>query len=317
MRTSSVWLLCVAACVTGCKHSDRVINLAASQIEVVQPKVMWTDRTPVAYSRDGTRIALLTTEIPGSIEVLDLPSMSIIASADLTEKSEFGGPMFSLDGNRLMLGAIREGDPTPYALNLQSNDLEQMETKVDPRFIIASYNYDRTIMVDQPFNMSEADEKERTLVLTASGHGFEIPPDAKWGFDQFGVLWSKSGGTWTRITRQGESTRGSAPKGALVPDQSKVRGSLELRSTSTEMEFKGATARVTSIWLWDHKAVPFNGSDSYQAALVFTGPDVDAFFFGFGFVPGQNLVHVVSSQGSYLIPFETKYPPSVPPPATK
>lgn len=316
---SFVWLLCVAACVSGCSRADRVINRADGAIKVGPPKVMWTDRMPVAASRDGTRIALLlTTDAAGSIEVLDFPSMRVIARTDLTEKSEFAGPLFSLDGSRLMLGAIREGDPTPYALNLQSNDLEKMDTKADPVFVAARCNYDRTIMVDAPF-LPDPTGKKPTPVLTASGHGFEIPSDARWGFDQFGVLWSKSAGTWTRITREGESTLGSAPKGGLVPDQSNVRGSLELRATSANMEFKGATARVSSIWMWDHKAIPFPDDPqsmrghSYQAALVFTAPDIDSF----GFVPGQDLVYIVSSQGNYLIPFETKDAQSVPPPATK
>ncbi len=75
---------------------------------------------------------------------------------------------------------------------------------------------------------------------------------------------------------------------------------MHLRDTSTEMKYQGATAYVSCIWLSDDRAVPSTGNDSYRAALAFVGPDVSAY----GFVPAKKLIYVVSSQGTYLIPYK-------------
>lgn len=81
-----------------------------------------------------------------------------------------------------------------------------------------------------------------------------------------------------------------------------------VRSTSV---FKEAKAYLSCVWLTHDLAVPYTRSikgkiikikQPYKAALAFAGPDV----VEFGFLPGRDIIYVISMSGTYLVPYRLR-----------
>jgi hypothetical protein len=126
-----------------------------------------------------------------------------------------------------------------------------------------------------------------------------IPLGAEAGFDQYGNAWFGVGNAWTMVDRAGKQTRASSSP-FLVADQTTDRGSMHLRLTEQEMKYQGASAFVGSVWLSHDRAIRSSKGRRASAALIYAGADV----ITYGFVPGRDMVYVVTATGSFLIPWK-------------
>jgi hypothetical protein len=115
-------------------------------------------------------------------------------------------------------------------------------------------------------------------------------------FDQFGNAWARVDGAWLMLGSQQPPERRSRPPKYLVNDQIILRGSMQLVEQKRTLIRKGSEAFVSTIWL-DHAAA----IGEKRSAVVFAGLDV----YYFGFVPKQDLICVLTFDGTYFIPIET------------
>lgn len=303
----------------GCSGSSRTVNLGSKEITTQTPIQLSHNSVsqvlPIAASPDGTRIAMITSIGPdeGHIDVIDVDTQQNLGKLDINGEGE-GTPMFSLDGTILYLGT-GEGY---VAWNYATGERRKVTDK-PPRagvgiFDASGWNYDRTIAIAIP---TEGRDSRKQLmpgqVAVVGGFTQEIAFGQQSGFDQYGNAWFGKGTEWTKVDRSGQATKVQTYPKYLARDQSMDRGSMHLRATQTDMRYKDGHAAVTCIWLTDDKATPYSEwvrgklvkvSQPYQAAVVFAGPDV----FRYGFLPGRNLVYVVSNFGCYLVPFTVEAP---------
>jgi hypothetical protein len=179
---------------------------------------------------------------------------------------------------------------------------------------VTGWNSDRTIGIryPKPTFVSIRQKAPRDSIpgeIVAGGSvSYEIPPDNKAGFDQFGHAWFGNESSWTEVDRAGRETKRRTKPTYLVHDQTEDRGSMQLRATRSVMNFNGSKAYICCVWLCDDRASVMkrisNGKlvrdpDASKAALIFAGPDVLAY----GFFPGRNMAYVVCAGDSYLVPF--------------
>ena len=298
-------LTLAAAALAGCRSSDRDILLADSELQV-QPAVQLPAGTiPIAVNREGTRLALVrqinAREDAAELLVIDVDTQETLGHVELTSASGTT-PVFSLDGLTLRYDAgskkmvnnvdwdFAAGTSTPVGYEPHSVPLLRS-------FASSGWNYDRTIGILYPSN--ESGNRKDGQIGLAEAAPVTIPFGETAGFDQFGNAWFGVGNAWTMVDRSGKQTRASASP-FLVADQTTDRGSMHLRMTEQEMRFQGASAFVGSVWLSHDRAIRSNQGRRASAALVYAGADV----LTYGFVPGRDMVYVVTATGSFLIPWK-------------
>jgi len=299
----------------GCAGSSRTVHLKSGDLTTETPIQLDRNSFPIAASPDGSRIAFLddTNRRSNSLRVLDTDTLRVVGSLTTGENAAGSGngtTMFSLDGKTLF---FPESDA--YVAWDYSKSTTVQISKLGPtasEFGLmggTGWNGDRSLAILFP-DRSPGHRITPGQVAAAGNVVHTIPPADRAGFDEFGNAWFGSGRRWTKVDRHGVGTEETSSPGYLTPDQSKDRGSMHLRDTHAEMKYKDGTAAITCVWLTDDRAVPYPpqkpgdravyiGQDSFRAAVVFAGPDI----LDYGFLPGRNLVYVVSQFGSYLVPF--------------
>jgi|GEM_PF-3878888 len=312
-------LLATLLCSIGCQGSSRTVNLGAKEITTDTPIQLDRDSMPFAFSPDGGRIALGRNGAPGRaiVTVLETDSQKKLGDLDIPNGGA-GSAIFSRSGADLYLGADDGYVAWNYATGTQRKIARKGPDVQPSRFFdFDGWNYDRTIAIAYPQPPRPKPKKPSIELGGGEGPGqvalagnitFEIPTDQTAGFDQYGYAWFGKGKSWTRIDRSGQATHARNRPQSLAHDQTRDRASMHLTATNTGMNYKDGQANVFCIWLTDDRAVPYVGivkgrkvplPQAYQAAVVFAGPDV----LDFGFVPGRNMVYVVSGFGNYLVPF--------------
>ncbi len=306
---ANFWLLSIviltAAGLTGCRGSSRHVSLGQWVLETKTPIQLDRQSVPFAVSSDGGRLAL-QTDSPlkegATITVRETDSGKSLGTMDVAKLGQ-GTPIFSRDGKTLCLSTEQGYIGWTYATD------ERVKLPSSPRADPAEgWNYDRSLAIDRPSrpNLKPNEYPSPGQVVLPMGHVVPIPAGSKAGFDQFGDAWFGKPGNWTRVTRAGFATRGHTKAPTLAGDQTRNRGSLHIASTVTTMKFRDEMAYVTCVWLThDHPQARPSPPGSKperpsKAAVLFTGADV----LYYGFIPGRNLVLVVSSFGCYLVPFQ-------------
>jgi hypothetical protein len=113
-------------------------------------------------------------------------------------------------------------------------------------------------------------------------------------FDQFGNAWAKVAGSWLMLGSRQAPVKRSEPPKYLVMDQVVFRGSMQLVDQKQTLIRKGSEAFVSTIWL-DHASA----IGQRRSAVVFAGLDV----YYFGFIPKQDLICILTSDGTYFVPY--------------
>ena len=271
----------------GCRTADRTILLDKGRVEVLPPMFLAHDRVPIAASRDGKHVAVLEGET--KISVLHLDSLELVAETPIPKDSK-STPIFSPDGKELLLDQ-QEGR---VAWNFTTGAKRKLEGPSAKVSIVHGYgvgwNVDRTI------GYTLSTDAKAGQAMFATGLTKPVPPKARVGFDPRGRIWING----TGFDREGAVVKfdGDPPKLYLVPDQSRVRGSMHLEAVDTLSEYKGASAPITCIWLTHDRTRATRGKK--RPALIYAGADV----FQWAFVPGRNMVCVFTSVGSYFVPFK-------------
>lgn len=302
----------VAATLAGCRSSHRSILLAESELQIQPAVQIPLGLVPVAVNRDGTRLALVrpSDRLGGDAELLvvDVDSMKTLGSAELSSTSA-ATPTFSLDGKTLHYdaGSEREGNRAGsrnYVAWDYANDVtsplpyEPHQVPLLKELGYGGWNYDRTIGIRRP--TASTGQRVDGQIGLAEATPVRIPFGSSSGFDQFGNAWFGTGNRWTMVERSGKQTQASASP-FLVIDQTTDRGSMHLRLTENEMKYQGASAFVGSVWLSHDRAIRSSKGRRVPAALVYAGADV----LTFGFVPGRDMVYVVTATGCFLISWKS------------
>lgn len=299
--TPLLGLAVLIACVfvTGCERSSRQITLGRKVIETQTPIQLDRRSIPIAASPDGSRIALEVDregDQGSTITVVETDTQKALGSINVKHSTD-GTPIFTRDGKELCLAT----DNGYSAWSYETGQLRAIDFRPRPK-AFSYWNQDRTIALDLPTRDNSGKMAPGQLAL-ANGVAYEIPATSRAGFDQFGNAWFGNGGSWTRVERDGKTSRSLKNHPTLVKDQTRDRGSLHLTTTQTRMTYRKAKCFLTCIWMSHDKPYSPNSIvEPDRAAVVFAGPDVLAF----GFFPGRNMVYVVSDFGCYLVPFETK-----------
>lgn len=271
----------------GCRTADRTILLTDGKVEVLPPIFLTNGRIPITASRDGKYVAVLEGET--KLSVLQLDSLEPVAETPIPKDTK-STPIFSLDGKELLLDQS-EGR---VAWNFETGAKRKLDGPLPVVAIVdgfgGEWNVDRTI------GYTLSTDSKPGQVMFATGLTKTIPPKAQVGFDPRGRIWING----TGFDRDGSvaTFRGDPPQPYLVPDQSRVRGSMHLEAVETISEYRGASAPITCIWLVHDRAKVTQGKQ--RPALIYAGADV----FEWAFVPGRNMVYVFTSVGSYFVPFK-------------
>lgn len=233
--------------------------------------------------------------------VVDTGTLKPLGSIEIG-RAKPGTPIFTPDGKSLCLGTDQGYVSWSYA-NGQMEPLRATPTAAPTDY----WNYDRTIAIAPPTRESQPQKRAETRlpgeVVLADGVVYSIPATARFGFDQVGSAWFTERGSWTMVGRDGRVRRQLAKPPALMQDQSRDRGLLHLTDSRTTLKFRDAKCFLTSIWLYHDRPRPARPElKPDRAAVAFAGPDV----LTYGFLPGKNLIYVVSAFGSYLVPFQLK-----------
>lgn len=302
---SIVTIICLALLV-GCRSSDRSIRLAEGDLRIERATPLPHGTIPIAATRRGDRIALLSegpTKGEQSISVIDTDTLRELGRVDVPETSN-STPMFTRAGSELCL-VLEEG---LVAWNYQTGSRRKLdgtpaEVPLEKILSGGGWNVDRSIAIASPRMESKRVGKKDVEVPVAGQVAVEgrkvceVMWGSEAGFDSYGNAWSGAGGVWMKVDRNGKvETNATAPKG-LTPDQSRDRGSMHLRDTQREMNYQGSSAYVTCVWLTHDRSVAPERGPNHRAALVYAGADVIAY----GFVPGRELVYVVTQEGSFLV----------------
>jgi len=271
----------------------------------------------------------------GKFTVIDVDSQRVLGTKLVSRSGGPGATMFTRDGGEVCLATDDGYVAWDYAadkIHVLSHQPRVLEGGINA-FGQSGWNYDRSVGIQYPYELPEMSiepasrgkgsqpastiqmrhakpKLEPGEVLLPMAVTFSISPSDRAGFDQFGSAWFGHKGDWSKVDRNGKVTRSLLRAPALTQDQTRDRGSLHLVGKEQEMSFQGSRSYVTCIWLTHDHAVPFRRivdgktiqvDESYRAAVVFAGPDVVTY----GFLPGRDLIYVVSNFGSYLVPFET------------
>lgn len=306
---ASCWFLSIAILsaigLTGCRGSSRQISLGQWVLETKTPIQLDRMSVPFAVSSDGSRLALQTDSPAregGKVTVVETDSGKVLGTLTYA-KSGQGTPIFSHDGTTLCLSTEEGYIGWSYATD------ERVKLFSSPRANSTDgWNYDRSLALEKPSGPVRRPKEQPSAgqVVLPMGHVVPIPAGLKAGFDEYGDAWFGKPGNWTRVTRAGVESRGHPKAPPLAGDQTRDRGSLHLMVTETTMKLREELAYVTCVWLThDHpegRPSPPGSKPERpsKAAVVFAGADILAF----GFIPGRNMIFVVSSFGCYLVPFQ-------------
>lgn len=340
MAMKRAFLVTLAAMLLlGCGASSRRISLGSTVIATTTPIQLDRTSIPIAASRDGRRLVLVSgwDSKVATFKVIDVDTQRVLGTKLVRGSAAGGATMFTRDGREVCMSADEGYVAWDYAAD-KTQLLSHRPEAHEGGFELlghSGWNFDRSIAIHYPFEgfhgpqfdawakdlIPQIKVKGKRAVTKVTlepgqvalprGVTLSIPSTERAGFDQFGSAWVGHPGRWTRIDHNGAVTRGIARAPALTQDQTRVRGSLHLVARRQEMAFRGAKSYVTCIWLTHDRAVPFTRivkgkvirvNEPYRAAVVFAGADVTEY----GFLPRRDLIYVVSSFGSYLIPFETK-----------
>lgn len=293
------------AILAGCRSSDRSIRLADGDLRVVRTTQLPDHTIPIAATVKGDRIALLTGEPNGgeqSVLVIDTDSQRELGRVNIP-KTKGSTPMFTREGTELCL-VLEEG---LMAWNYQSGSRRMLEGEPADvpleKILTGGWNVDRSIAIATPRTATKRVGNKDVEVPVAGQVAVEgrnvlnVLFGSDVGFDQYGNAWAGSGKVWMRVDRTGGVETHSAPPRGLTSDQSRDRGSMHLRDTEREMTYQGSSAFVTCVWLTHDRSVPPERGPNHRAALVYAGADVIAY----GFIPGRELVYVVTQEGSFLV----------------
>jgi hypothetical protein len=309
--------LCALIAVAGCQGSTRAINLGTNELTTLNPIALTEDAMPMAASRDGTRIAVVADAAPGNtrVTVRKVDTQESLGSIDVPNSMQ-GTMMFNEDGTILYVEADEGYVAWNYATGAKT---KIMDTGPKPRefgFLVAcGWNGDRSVAILYPqakgfqsANQKGNPQKEAGQVV-AEGVTHDIPPLDLAGFDEYGLAWYGHGNDWTSVDKRGRTSKSTHRPKYLALDQTRDRGSMHLRDTHQEMNYKNAKAMVSCVWLSHDRAVPYSVTDkgkttrvkaTDQACVVFAGCDI----VDYGFMPGRDMVYVVSGFGVYLVPFK-------------
>lgn len=292
-RGLSAALLACSVVLLGCRSSTRSLNLGSRELKVGNSRQLCpADVLPVAGSSDGELVALMAKEADieeARIEIRQLESGNLQGTISLGRGDDFLPLLFSKD-KRYLIGAVRD---VVFRLDIASGKRERTgvvptvkkdETSLFSFPLPYPTNSDRSIIgLGTAYVLADG-----KVVATGSRNGESL-------FDPSGNAWYRKGEGWMRIDRAGAVAPFLKRPSYLVVDQGAERGPMKLTQQRVERKFKGGEALVDLIWLECKGAV-----GDARAALVFAGPDVQAY----GFVPNKSEVYVVSEGGSFIVPIE-------------
>jgi hypothetical protein len=295
MRTQqALFVAGLAACLAaGCKSSDRTVETAGKTVESRAMVALTTEGIPLAGSPDGRFFAEARGLDQNEGEILIRAFDGGVTQRVVPATNDGPVPLlFSRDGNRLI--ALRgEKDPQMVSIDVESGaekPIGKWAGGTDNTDMFPGVrNADHTIVA--------SDRAKENVIVTAAGTSLRTP--GKVQFDPYGNAWFKSGDGWSKVDKDGRLSAGANPPKGLVPDQTRLRGSLRLVEEKQEVKHKGATAYLSTIWL------ELTNGDKTDAGLVGFAPDL----WAFGFVPGRDAVYLVTNNGSYLVPLEVKPAP--------
>jgi len=300
--------IALLALLVGCRSSDRALRLPSEDLQIERSTALPHGTIPIGASPKGDRIALLC-EAPDKshqiVSVVETDSLRELGRADLPATSN-STPMFTQDGTELCLvldeGFVAWDFRTGRRRRL---DGEPAQVPLEKFLTGGGWNADRSIAIATPRKTSKrigsknVDVIEPGQVAVGGSKVSEIMWGSEVGFDPYGNAWWGSGRVWTKVDRTGRVQTSSAPANWLTNDQSRDRGSMHLRDTESEMTYQGSSAYVSCVWLTHDRSVPPERGKDHRAALVFAGSDLVTY----GFVPGRDLVYIVTQQDSYLVNF--------------
>ena len=311
-----------ALTLVGCSGSNRRISLGDRVISTQTPIQLDRHSLPIAVSRDG-RHMLLAGAFPdlkkGKLSVIDVDSQRVLRTRTLTGgRDSWGTPIFTKNGEEVCVVTDKGYVAWNYITGVETPLPGDWPRAREFNWLDENgWNFDRSIAIcysregDAKSGSAQFFQEEPGQIVLARGVTFPMEQKDRGGFDQFGSAWFGHGTSWSMVDRDGHLNRGLTKCPALVHDQTHDRGSLHLGATSQVMTYRDARSPVTCIWLTHDHAVPFTRkvegkivqvNEPYRAAVVFAGADVMAF----GFLPGRDLIYVVSGFGCYLVPYETK-----------
>ncbi len=295
----------VVLAVTGCRSSDRSIRIAEGQLKIAAALPLPDDVVPIAASRTGDRIALLA-ESPGGGEtrvvVIDTDTQSALGECRLPKDAK-ATPMFATDGRSLYVDQPEGYVSWNFTTGVKTGvSAKRPDISAFGLMGEVGWNSDRSIGIARPTQGTDS----KGARLTEPGHiavdgrnVADIPFGSSWGFDSYGHAWYGSGKTWFKVSRAGLIEKGNQP-GWLVRDQTRDRGAMHLRDTEQEMAYAGSSAFITCVWLTHDRFVATGRGPQHRAALAYAGPDV----ITYGFLPGRDMVYVVTQTGSLLVPWK-------------
>lgn len=314
----------------GC-DSDRRIHIPGKDISIENPIQLPIGAFPYGASRDGSRIALFYPG-PGRGGGFDLAIIDTDTQRELgryrskaTSDSEPGTVIFSADARYVYLedeGEYIRWDYQTQEKTLLGGPCPSVSVGISFGQPRGRWNSDRSLAMTVPYQQPSLlpDQAKRMYkfdgeIAVAGGKTHAIPYGSKCGFDMYGAAWFGKGKSWTRVDKTGEAKTFPEKPSYLTGDMSRDRGNLHLALTEREEVFKGARASVTCVWLYSDQATPFQGiikgkgkdrivnfKTSYRAAIVFAAVDL----VECGFLPGRDMIYVVTGFGSYLVPFSAK-----------
>lgn len=284
--------LMVAALMIGCRSSTTRFEAAGEIVE--------TER-PIPFASEGRAIGALFSPDGGMVGILEgSPDGERFEFAVRDRASGDEKLRYRLDGDRDWFPALFSADGRAvYFVGSFEDRVVARRIALDGRVHETPAGEPRPDGALVRLDGSAFVALVNDTILTNDGK--LVPLGAKVAevaYDADGRLWAKAGG-WRRIEPSGKAVAGSAPRERLA-EPGQRRSGLRLVSQDATLEFRGASAYGTAIWLTEDRELPDKGRpDDPRATLAYFGPDVRAF----AFVPGRDQAYVVTDAGSFIVPF--------------